>query len=210
MVSATGERWAAVSLDEVEAIDWRRTGIRWRPVRRALGADIVGMAAFTASRAGELVIEPHTEVADGRGQQEVYVVLRGAARFVIDGAEIDAPAGTFLRVEPEARREARALEAGTAVLALGGESAFRPSASEWIERVRPHIRSDPPRARAILDELRGALPGDRGAEVGEALLALGTGDEAAAHAIVGRLVDELPELRAVLAGDPDLGPLLPG
>ncbi|HLI61274.1 MAG TPA: hypothetical protein VKV21_16570 [Solirubrobacteraceae bacterium] len=204
----SGPSWAAVSIDEVEAIDWRGTGIRWHPVRGALGADIVGMAAFTASRAGELVVEPHTEAADGRGQQEVYVVIRGAARFVIDGAEIEAPAGTFVRVEPEAHRQAEALTAPTAVLALGGSSTFRPSASEWIERARPHIRSDPARARAIVEELRRALPGDRGLDVGEALLALGTGDVPAARAIVTALVSELPELRGVLASDPDLGSLL--
>ena len=45
------------------------------------------MAAFTAARPGEVVIEPHREVDDGRGQQEVYVMIRGAARFVIDGTE---------------------------------------------------------------------------------------------------------------------------
>lgn len=208
--SGSGEAWAAVTLDEVEAIDWRRTGIRWRPVRQALGADIVGMAVFTAERPGELVVEPHTEVDDGRGQQEVYVVMRGTARFVIDGDEIDAPAGTFVRVEPWARRQATALAAGTAVLALGGESTFQPSASEWIERARPHIRSDPARAHSILEELRRALPGDRGVDVGEALLALGAGEVATACAIVARLIEEQPELRAVLASDPDLGALLPG
>lgn len=210
MVSAAGERWAAVSLDEVEAIDWRRTGIRWHPVRQALGADIAGMAVFTAAHPGELVIEPHTEIDDGRGQQEVYIVVRGAARFVIDGAEIDASTGTFLRVEPEAHRQAEALLDSTAVLALGGESAFRPSASEWIERARPHIRSNPERARAIVEDLRLALPGDPGIDVGEALLALGVGDEPTARGVVTRLVDEMPELRTVLASDPDLRPLLPG
>jgi hypothetical protein len=96
------------------------------------------------------------------------------------------------------------------VLALGGESVFRPSASEWIERARPHIRADPERARGIVEELRRALAGDPGVDVAEALLALGAGDVAAARAIARRLIAEQPELHAVLASDPDLGPLLPG
>lgn len=137
-------------------------------------------------------------------------MMRGTARFLIDGDEVDAPAGTFLRVEPRAHRQATALAAGTAVLALGGESTFQPSASEWIERARPHIRSDPARAHAILEELRRVLPGDRGVDVGEALLALGAGQVAAARTIVARLIHDQPELRAVLASDPDLGALLPG
>ncbi|MGH2889506.1 MAG: hypothetical protein ACRDNJ_07750 [Solirubrobacteraceae bacterium] len=48
----SGDAWRAVALDEVESIDWRRMGITWRPIRRALGTDIVGMAAFTAQRPG--------------------------------------------------------------------------------------------------------------------------------------------------------------
>jgi len=111
-----GDAWIAVTLDEVEPIDWRRTGITWRPVRRALGTDIVGLGAFTAERPGEVVVEPHNEADDGRGQQEIYVVLRGKARFVIDGSEVDAPAGTLLRVDPQADREAIAIDPNTAVL----------------------------------------------------------------------------------------------
>jgi hypothetical protein len=202
--------WVAVAIDDVERIDWRRTGISWRPVRRALGADFVGMAAFTAERSGEVLVEPHTEIEGGRGQQEVYVVIRGKARFLIDGAEVEAPAGTLVRVDAEAHREAVAVEAGTAVLALGGESTFEPGASEWIERARPHLRTDPSQASEIIDDLRRALPGDRAIDVGEALLAVGRGDESTARMIVAELVADLPQLRAVLAADPDLRGLVPG
>lgn len=204
----SGEAWRAVALDEVESIDWRRMGITWRPIRRALGTDIVGMAAFTAQRPGEIVIEPHAEIDDGRGHQEVYVVIRGKARFVIDGAELDAPAGTFVRVDAPAHRQATAIEADTAVLALGGESTFEPSASEWIERARPHIRTEPLRAREILDDLARTFPDDRANDVGAALLTLGRGDEPKARAIVTRLVADVPQIREVLAHDPDLRDLL--
>jgi hypothetical protein len=206
----SGDTWAAVALDDVEQIDWRGTGINWRPVRRVLGADIVGIAAFTAERPGEMVVEPHTEVGDGRGQQEIYVVLRGNAHFLIDGAEVDAPAGTLVRVEPQAHRQAVATEPDTAVLALGGESTFDASPSEWIERARPLIRTDPARAREIIADLRRERPNDRAGQVGEALLAVGQGDDATARAIVEKLVDEAPRIQDVLSHDPDLRGLLPG
>jgi hypothetical protein len=203
------DRWAAVAVDDIDAIDWRRTGLNWLPLRAALGANVVGMAAFRADRAGDCVVEPHVEDLDGRGHQEIYVVMRGRARFMVDGAEFDAAAGTLVRVDPEAHRRADALTDDTIVLALGGPPSFEPSASEWIERARPHIRSDPERARAILDDLRRELPADRGNDVGTALLAIGAGDSATARAIVTKLVAEEPLIVAVLRVDPDLRGLLP-
>lgn len=205
----SGATWSAIGVDEVEVIDWRRVGINWRPVRRALGVEIVGMAAFTAREAGQVVIEPHVEVVDGRGQQEVYVVVRGRARFTIDGQQITAVPGTLIRVDPQAHREAVALDSDTAVLALGGESVFEPSASEWIERARPHIRSAPARAREILDDMGAQRPGDRAIDVGEALLAVGSGETTRAREIVRRLVSDCLEIRSALAADPDLAELLP-
>ena len=71
--------WSVVHLDGVEAIPWRGTELVWRPVRTALGTRIVGMAAYTAERVGQEVVEDHIEDRDGRGHDEVYVVLRGRA-----------------------------------------------------------------------------------------------------------------------------------
>jgi quercetin dioxygenase-like cupin family protein len=197
--------WTAIRLDELEAIPWPGTELTWRPVRHPLGARIVGMGAFTAERAGQEVVEAHRESEGGMGHEEVYVVLRGRATFTLDGDELDAPAGTFVRVEPAVHRHAVAVEPGTAVLALGGRPEFEPSSSEWIERARPHIRSDPERARAIVDDLRAQRPGSPGIPIAEALLAAGAGDDAAARAALSA-VD--PRYRAALRTDPDLGPFL--
>ncbi|HEY6691711.1 MAG TPA: hypothetical protein VI006_02595 [Solirubrobacteraceae bacterium] len=197
--------WTAIRLDELEAIPWPGTELTWRPVRHPLGARIVGMGAFTAERAGQEVVEAHRESDGGMGHEEVYVVLRGRATFTLDGEELDAPAGTFVRVEPAVHRHAVAVEPGTAVLALGGRPEFEPSSSEWIERARPHIRSDPERARAIVDDLRAQRPGSPGIPIAEALLAAGAGDDAAARAALSA-VD--PRYRAALRTDPDLGPFL--
>jgi hypothetical protein len=197
-----------VRLSEVEAVRWRGTGLNWLPLRGALGTRIVGMAAFVAERAGQLLVEEHREAGEGRGHEEVYVVLAGRASFALDGTELDAPAGTFVMVEPDVRRSAVAAEPGTTVLALGGPPTFRPAVDEWLERARPHLRTDPGRARRILDDLREALPDSPGVAIGEALLAAATGDEATARRELRQLLERNSELRDALAEDPDLGPLL--
>jgi hypothetical protein len=198
--------WKAVRIDDLEAIPFPGAETTWRPLRHAIGARIVGMGAYTAEKAGQDVVEPHVESEGGMGHQEVYVVLRGRARFTVDGTGFDAPAGTVVRVDPELHRHAVAVEDRTAVLALGGEPAFTPSSSEWIERARPHIRSDPERARAIVDELRAERPDSPGIPIAEALLAVGRGDEAAATAALARVE---PRYRDALRSDPDLGALVP-
>ena len=197
--------WKAVRLDDVEAIAWPFAPLTWRPLRSALGGRIVGMGAFTADRAGEELVEAHRESEGGMGHEEIYVVLRGRATFTCGGTAFDAPAGTFVRVQPHVHRHAVAAEDGTAVLALGGPPTYEPSSSEWIERARPHIRSDPERARAIVDDLRAERPDSPGLPIAEALLAVGRGDRTAATEALSR-VD--PRYREALRADPDLGPLL--
>ena len=201
--------WKALALDEVEAVPWRGTELVWRPVRSALGTRIVGMGAYTADSPGQVVIEGHTESEDGLHHEEIYVVLRGRATFTLDGTELDAPAGTFVAVtDPTVHRRAVAAEPGTAVLALGALPTFVPSDSEWIERARPHLRSDPDRAIAILEDLRAAKPEGPVAEVAATFIALARGDESAARAALAGLVARRPDLLAVLADDEDLEALL--
>jgi hypothetical protein len=201
--------WTIVSLDDVPAVPWQGTELEWRPLRSALDTRIVGMAGFTAERVGQEVIEGHTEADGGRGHEEVYVVLRGRATFMLDDETVDAPAGTFIAVRDTAVfRRAVAAEPGTAVCALGGPSTFEPSASEWIERARPLLRSDPARARELLDQLRRERPDSPGVELGEALWALSQGDDGAARELLTSVVAADPELRTALEQDPDLGRLL--
>ncbi len=114
-----GRNWKAARLDEIE-----KRG-RDIPVREHLGIHSFGINAFTANEDG-LVIGEHTET--GSRQEELYIVLDGAATFEIDGETIDAPAGTFVFVAPEARRKATG--AGT-VLALGGTPGEAYQALDW-------------------------------------------------------------------------------
>ncbi len=96
-----------VALDDIERVPWRGSELEWRPVRAALGTTVAGMSAYTARRAGQQVVEDHVDAIDGRGHEEVYLVLEGRARFTVDGDEFDAPRGTFVKVAPEARRSRR-------------------------------------------------------------------------------------------------------
>ena len=200
--------WQAVSVDEVEAVPWQGTELTWRPVRHALGARIVGMSAYTTERAGQQVVEPHREDAGGRGHEEVYVVLRGRATFTLDGEELDAPAGTLVRVAPEVHRAAVAAEPDTAVLALGGPPDFQVAGSEWIERARPYLRDDPQRARALLEELRAERPQSPAVPIFEALLARAGGDDDRAARLLAGLLERKPGLRAALLEDRDLRDLV--
>ena len=199
--------WTAINVDEIEQVPWQGTELVWRPVRHALKTRIAGMAAFTADHAGQPLIERHRESADGRGHEEVYVVLRGRATFTLDGTELDAPAGTLVRVDPQVQREAVAAEDGTAVLALGGDPTFRPSASEWLERARPHLPGE--RGKEILDELHAQRPGSPGDLLGQALLAAAQNNAETAAARLREVLREHPGYRSPLSADPDLKAHLP-
>ncbi len=124
-------------IEDLERVD--AAGIHQRPVRRTLGISAFGTNAYTAD-AGEHVVEPHTE--EGNGHEELYVVLRGRATFVVDGEEIDAPQGTLVFMhDPASHREATATEDGTVVMAFGGKpgAAGPISAWEWTFAAAPHV-----------------------------------------------------------------------
>src|SRR4051812_105933 len=78
----------------------------WHPLRRELGITAFGVNGFSATAAGDRVVEDHDELGGGAGHhEELYVVVAGRAAFTIDGEEIDAPAGTLVHVpDPASRR----------------------------------------------------------------------------------------------------------
>jgi uncharacterized cupin superfamily protein len=79
--------------------DFERTG-RWILARRSLGLRSFGMNLVEIEPGGS--IPEHDETR--RGQEEVFIVLEGSAAAVIDGVEHAAPAGTYVRLDPEPRR----------------------------------------------------------------------------------------------------------
>lgn len=124
------DAWASIQLGEIEPIPVVNDTLLWRPVRRALDIGAFGINAYVAPNAGDDVVEEHTE--SSLGHEEVYVVLSGHATFTLDGATLDAPAGTvvFIR-DVDVKRHARADEDGTSVLAVGGPRDARYEPSAW-------------------------------------------------------------------------------
>ena len=96
----------------------------WQPIRNHFGITAFGVNAYTAARAGDNIIGEHDHADPGDEQhQELYFVHAGAARFVVDGLEVDAPAGTFVSAhDVTTRRSATALADGTVVLVIGAEA----------------------------------------------------------------------------------------
>jgi len=123
--------WQSANLSDLEALAGPGS-LLWRPIRRRFGITAFGVNAYTASEAGQDVVEEHTE--QSLGHEELYVVLSGRATFDLDGEELDAPAGTLVFLsDPAVKRAARAVEADTTVLAIGGEPGRHDvSAWEWF------------------------------------------------------------------------------
>jgi len=123
--------YGVASLDDLDRYPVAH-GLEWRPVRRRFDIRSFGCNAYTAEKVGDWVVEEHTE---GSGHQELYFVVRGRARFTLDGEDVDAPAGTLIYLHDHTvKRVAVAEEEGTTVLAVGAKPgvAFTPSAWEWF------------------------------------------------------------------------------
>jgi hypothetical protein len=123
--------WTSATLDSLPTLGEELPP--WKPVRHSLGLEAFGVNAWLARGAGDQAIDDHDELEDdGSGQEELYFVASGRARFTIDGDELDAPAGTLVAItDPALRRVAVAEEDGTVLLAVGGYRgrAFKPS--DW-------------------------------------------------------------------------------
>jgi tetratricopeptide (TPR) repeat protein len=187
--------WEVTSLDELERLPVDEEGLVWRPVRRRLGITSFGTNAYTAAKAGDRVVESHTERTNGH--EELYVVLAGRARFEIGEEEADAPAGTlvFLR-DPAVRRGAVAVEDGTTVLAIGAKPgvAFEPSAWETAFAAYSYRRlGDVERGWSVLREAVEQDPSAWQAQYHLACFSALDGDRAAA----------IEHLRAAVAIDPE-------
>jgi tetratricopeptide (TPR) repeat protein len=98
----------------------------WSPIRRELDVRSFGINAWSGDDGTQLVGE-HDE--ERSGQEELYLVLAGLARFTVDGDELDAGQGRIVFVrDPASKRAAVAAADGTVVLSVGGKpgEAFEP------------------------------------------------------------------------------------
>ena len=127
--------YAVVNLDEIDEVSDGRQP--WRPVRHHFGITSFGINAWTARDAGDRIINEHDEEDDG--SEELYFVQQGHAVFELDGERADAPAGTFVHVQPGVKRTAFAEEPGTTIVAVGGVpgQAYEPHGWELWAPLRP-------------------------------------------------------------------------
>ena len=149
------EGYQILSLAEVETAPHR--GSELIPVRRALGFRAVGVNAWKADTGGQL-IPPHEEDS---GSEELYVVVRGRARFTVGEEEADAPAGTLVFVPAEVFRTAMAAENNTVVFVVGGWIGEAFQTGGWdsfalANRYREEGRLD--EARAVIEQLIAQQP----------------------------------------------------
>jgi hypothetical protein len=200
--------WEMVHLDELDEIPVEGTLV-WRPVRRRLGVGAFGINAYTAAKAGDEIVEDHTE--ETNGHEEVYFVVSGRCEFALGGETLDAPAGTFVFIrDPGVRRAAVAKEPGSTVLAIGGprDKMFTPSAWEHWFVAAPHANAgDWAKARDVVAEGL-AEHGDHPSLLYNlACFEAQTGDTEAAVEHVTRAFELDPKLREHAKSDTDLDPI---
>ena len=110
-------KYAVAKLDEIAEIDDGREPMR--PVRHHLGISAFGVNSWTGKNAGDRILNEHDE-DEPDGNEELYFVHTGRARFELDGETVDAPAGSFVFAKPAVKRTAFAAEAETTIVAVGG------------------------------------------------------------------------------------------
>lgn len=155
------EKFTVAHLDEL-APEEGDEGARWFRLRRDLDVGAFGVNAFGAD-AGNRVIEEHDELGSGAGKhEELYVVLRGSARFQLGGDEVTlGPQEMVFIRDPSVRRGALAEEDGTVVLVTGGHPGLAYEVSTWEQAADafPHWRKgDYETAVEILRRVAGEHP----------------------------------------------------
>jgi tetratricopeptide (TPR) repeat protein len=171
-------RYAVLRIDDVEpGQDF--AGLRFRPLRPLLGIEAFGVAGWVAD-AGEEVIVDHTEPPDG--QEELYVVLAGRARFVIG-------------------------EDGTSVLAVGAPRGAAYSAPGWEHSAvaaAAYRRGDFAAAATLLRQAESDHPDVVGVVYNLACCEALSGDRDDALEHLRRAVELEPRMAAHARSDADL------
>jgi mannose-6-phosphate isomerase-like protein (cupin superfamily) len=105
--------YTSKKIDEMEAI--MRGG--FKRARAELGVQAFGMQVIEMPPDFQNYPEhDHSE----RGQEEVYIVLRGSAEVDVDGERVPIDPDTMIRVGPSAKRKIYPGSEGVRLLALGG------------------------------------------------------------------------------------------
>ena len=94
-----GDGYTIKHRDEFEAMEGSGD-CTWKLARKALGTSAFGFNLVEIAPGGEM--PEHDEAQSG--QVELYIVLEGEATMRLEGEDHAAPAGTFVSLEPEAKR----------------------------------------------------------------------------------------------------------
>jgi len=189
-------------IDEISDGRWPR-----RTVRSHFGISSFGVNAWVGHEPGDRIISEHEETGP-LGQEELYLVQSGRARFELDGTSVDAPAGTFVFARPDARRTAFAEEPNTTIVVIGGRpgEAYEPTGFEFWAPLVP-----------LYEAGAYAEAADRGRKLVEAHpeFPMLLYNVACCESLAGRTADALEHLRLAIQGsdrfrslaaeDPDLG-----
>ena len=211
MATATERAYVVAALDDIEPAPLIAPGAtddgRQRfDVRRRFDITSFGIQAFRAPSEVDVVRE-HTEIGFATGgQEELYIVLNGAATFEIDGEPVQAKAGSLVLVQPAANRKAVAKEDGTTILVIGGTpgEAYDPAPIEAGEAMAAYGKGDYETAIAkqlIVVEKR---PEDAVAHFNVACFAAraGRGEEAIEH--LRKSVELNERIKELIRTDEDL------
>ena len=127
--------YTVARIDEIERVSY--LGSNLIPLRYTLGFRPAGTSAWAADTGGQL-IPPHAEDA---GNEELYVVLRGRAKFTVGEETSDAPHGTLVFVPPEVSGRRWRRRTDTIVLAVGGTIGQAFAGGNWDTfAVADHLR----------------------------------------------------------------------
>ncbi|MFL6016369.1 MAG: TPR end-of-group domain-containing protein [Gaiellaceae bacterium] len=191
-------------VDELDVMPVNGGEFVWRPVRRRFGISAFGSNAYSAEKAGQRVLEEHSEPD---GHEEMYVVLRGRATFTLDDEKVDAPSGTLVFVRPGTRRGAIAAEDDTFILAVGAKPGvvFEPSAWEDVFAAYCFAeQGDMERGRALIQEAIDRSPDAWQGYYNAACMEARFGDADTAIELLKRSVELEPETtKKTAAGDTD-------
>jgi tetratricopeptide (TPR) repeat protein len=211
MPAAVENRFVVTRLDELEpapriAPGGTDDGRQRFDVRRRLGITAFGISAFRAPR-GDVVIREHDETLLGEaGQEELYLVLHGAATFEIDGEVFEASTGALIQVHPTARRKATATAEGTTILVVGGTpgEAYEPAPEEAAEAFAAYNAGDYETAMAKQLVVVEKKPGDAVAHFNAGCFAARAGRADEAIECLRRAVEINERIRELIATDEDL------
>ena len=102
----------------------------WRLVRKPLEVQNFGINMVQIGPGGQ--IPEHDET--GSGQIEVFAILEGRGTFRLNGTDHDAPAGSFVRMEPGCTRTiVNDTDSPVTALLIGvpADSGYQPG-SDWL------------------------------------------------------------------------------